>query len=145
MRGFSFFLRLGLLLGLGLVAFGMDEAEAASTPCAVARVVDGDTVILDCLGAGQFRARLMGFDTPETYRPRCNREALLGQAATRRLRALLDTPAGFSVELGGWDRYERRLITIAINGRDVGETLIAEGLALPYQRGRRPDWCAHLG
>lgn len=145
MRGFSFFIRLGLLLGLGLVAFGMDEAEAASTPCAVARVVDGDTVILDCLGAGQFRARLMGFDTPETYRPRCNREALLGQAATRRLRALLDTPAGFSVELGGWDRYERRLITIAINGRDVGETLIAEGLALPYQRGRRPDWCAHLG
>lgn len=145
MRGFSFFLRLGLLLGLGLVAFGMDGAEAASTPCAVARVVDGDTVILDCLGAGQFRARLMGFDTPETYRPRCNREALLGQAATRRLRALLDTPAGFSVELGGWDRYERRLITIAINGRDVGETLIAEGLALPYQRGRRPDWCAHLG
>lgn len=145
MRGFLLFLRLGLLLGLGLVAFGMDRAEAAATPCAVARVVDGDTVILDCLGTGQFRARLMGFDTPETHRPRCNREALLGQAATRRLRALLDTAAGFAVELGGWDRYERRLITIAINGRDVGETLIAEGLALPYQRGRRPDWCAHLG
>lgn len=145
MRGSLLFLRLGLLLGLGLVAFGMDRAKAASTPCAVARVIDGDTVILDCLGVGQFRARLMGFDTPETHRPRCNREALLGQAATRRLRALLDTPAGFSVELGGWDRYERRLITIAINGRDVGETLIAEGLALPYQRGRRPDWCAHLG
>lgn len=145
MRGSLLFLRLGLLLGLGLVAFGMDRAKAASTPCAVARVIDGDTVILDCLGVGQFRARLMGFDTPETHRPRCNREALLGQAATRRLRALLDTPAGFSVELGGWDRYERRLITIAINGRDVGETLIAEGLAFPYQRGRRPDWCAHLG
>lgn len=145
MHGFLLFLRLGLLLGLGLVAFGMDRAEAASAPCAVARVVDGDTVILDCLGVGQFRARLMGFDTPETHRPRCNREALLGQAATRRLRALLDTPAGFAVQLGGWDRYERRLITITINGRDVGETLIAEGLALPYQRGRRPDWCAHLG
>lgn len=145
MRNLLYSLRLGLLLGLGLVALAPNRAEAASTPCAVARVVDGDTVILDCLGAGQFRARLMGFDTPETHRPRCNREALLGQAATRRLRALLDTPAGFSVELGGWDRYDRRLITIAINGRDVGETLIAEGLALPYQRGRRPDWCAHLG
>ena len=145
MHGFLLFLRLGLLFGLGLVAFGMDQAEAASAPCAVARVVDGDTVVLNCLGVGQFRARLMGFDTPETHRPRCNREALLGQAATRRLRALLDTPAGFAVQLGGWDRYERRLITITINGRDVGDTLIAEGLALPYQRGRRPDWCAHLG
>ena len=145
MHGFLLSLRLGLLFGLGLVAFGMYRAEAASAPCAVARVVDGDTVILDCLGVGQFRARLMGFDTPETHRPRCNREALLGQAATRRLRALLDTPAGFAVQLGGWDRYERRLITITINGRDVGDTLIAEGLALPYQRGRRPDWCAHLG
>ena len=145
MHGFLLSLRLGLLFGLGLVAFGMYRAEAASAPCAVARVVDGDTVILDCLGMGQFRARLMGFDTPETHRPRCNREALLGQAATRRLRALLDTPAGFAVQLGGWDRYERRLITITINGSDVGDTLIAEGLALPYQRGRRPDWCAHLG
>ena len=105
MHGFLLSLRLGLLFGLGLVAFGMDLAEAASAPCAVARVVDGDTVILDCLGMGQFRARLMGFDTPETHRPRCNREALLGQAATRRLRALLDTPAGFAVQLGGWDRY----------------------------------------
>ncbi|WP_439137754.1 thermonuclease family protein [Roseicyclus sp.] len=145
MRELFSFLRLGLVLGLGIVALGADRAEAASTPCVVARVVDGDTVILDCLGTGQFRARLMGFDTPETHQPRCDREALLGQEATRRLRALLTAPAGITVELGGWDRYDRRLINIAVNGRDVGDTLIAEGLALPYQRGRRPDWCARLG
>lgn len=145
MRDVLSFFRLGLLLGLGLVALGTTRAEAASTPCAVARVVDGDTVILSCLGADTVRARLMGFDTPETHRPGCAREALLGQEATRRLRALLAAPGGITIELGGWDRYERRLITIAVNGRDVGETLIAEGLALPYRRGQRPDWCAGLG
>lgn len=145
MRDLFSLLRLGLLLCLGLVALGTSRAEAVSSVCAVARVVDGDTVILDCLGTGQFRARLMGFDTPETHRPSCNREALLGQEATRRLRALLAAPAAITIELGGWDRYDRRLISIAVNGRDVGATLIAEGLALPYQRGRRPDWCARLG
>lgn len=145
MRALFSILWLGLALGFGLVALGGNQAEAATAPCAVARVVDGDTVILDCLGLGQFRARLMGFDTPETHRPRCNQEAALGQAATRRLRALLDMPGAKAVELGGWDRYDRRLITITINGRDVGDTLIAEGLAQPYRRGQRPDWCARLG
>lgn len=145
MRALFSMLLLGVLLGVGLVAAGGNRAEAATAPCAVARVVDGDTVILDCLGQGQFRARLMGFDTPETHQPRCNHEALLGQQATRRLRALLDMPGTMAVALGGWDRYERRLITITINGRDVGDTLIAEGLALPYRRGQRPDWCAGRG
>jgi endonuclease YncB( thermonuclease family) len=110
----------------------------------VVRVIDGDTVDLDCLGEGRFRARLMGFDTPETYNPRCSAEAVLGQAATRRLRALVSDGRQIAAQLGRWDRYERRLVQLSVDGRDVGARLIAEGLALPYQGGRRPDWCARL-
>jgi len=34
---------------------------------------------------------------------------------------------------------------LRLDGRDVGATLIAEGLAVPYRGGARIDWCARLG
>lgn len=134
------------LLFLGFFVLLPDAAMArtGAPPCTVVRVVDGDTVDLNCLGTGQFRARLMGFDTPETHRPGCAEEALLGQAATRALRALVADARSIEADLGRWDRYNRRLVRLSIDGRDVGARLIAEGLALPYEGGRRVDWCARL-
>lgn len=131
---------------MGFLAFfpGPATAGVGAPPCAVVRVIDGDTVDLDCLGEGRFRARLTGFDTPETHRPGCAEEALAGQAATRRLRALVAASGQIDAQLGRWDRYDRRLVQLSVDGRDVGARLIAEGLALPYQGGRRPDWCARL-
>ena len=135
-----------ILALVGFLAFFPNPATASvgAPPCAVVRVIDGDTVDLDCLGEGRFRARLTGFDTPETHRPGCAEEALAGQAATRRLRALVAASGQIDAQLGRWDRYDRRLVQLSVDGRDVGARLIAEGLALPYGGGRRPDWCARL-
>ena len=114
--------------------------------CQVTRVIDGDTVDLRCAGSSTaLRARLMGFDTPETYEPRCAAEANLGQRATRRLRNLVRQSVRTDVQFDGIDRYDRRLVRLRLDGRDVGDILIAEGVALPYGGGRRPDWCARLG
>jgi len=38
------------------------------------------------------------------------------------------------------DRYGRKLRNVAVDDRDVGETLSAEGLARAYGGGRR-SWC----
>lgn len=139
---------LGLVALLFMTVFAISPEQASAStvapPCAVVRVVDGDTVDLECLGEGRFRARLMGFDTPETHRPGCAEEALLGQAATRALRALVADARTIEADLSRWDRYNRRLVRLSIDGRDVGARLIAEGLALPYEGGRRIDWCARL-
>ncbi len=101
-------------------------------------VVDGDTFRM----AGQ-RIRIADIDTPETHPPRCAREAELGEAATRRLHALLN---GGAVRLHpidrDADRYGRKLRTVTVDGRGVGATLISEGLARPYRGGPRADWCA---
>jgi len=100
-------------------------------------VVDGDTFRM----AGD-KIRIADIDTPETHPARCPEEARLGAAATQRLQALLNSGAVTLHPIDrDTDRYGRKLRRVEVNGRGVGDTLIAEGLARPY-RGRRMDWCA---
>lgn len=100
-------------------------------------VVDGDTFRI-----GGVKIRIADIDTPETHPARCPREARLGAAATRRLQALLN---GGGVTLAAIDRdadrYGRKLRIVSVDGRGVGETLVAEGLARRYEGGRRAGWC----
>lgn len=99
-------------------------------------VVDGDTFRMD--GA---RIRIADIDTPETRPARCPREATLGAAATRRLHTLLNAGVVALHPIDrDTDRYGRKLRRVTVDGRGVGDTLVAEGLARPY-RGRRMGWC----
>jgi micrococcal nuclease len=99
-------------------------------------VVDGDTFYVN--GA---KVRIAGIDAPETHPPRCAEEARLGNAATERLRALLNSGA---VTMSAIDRdrdgYGRLLRNVAVNGADVGEAMISAGVAREYGSGRQP-WC----
>lgn len=96
-------------------------------------VVDGDTLWL-----GREKARIANIDTPELHSPKCPSERALAIAARNRLHALLQTP--FVVWRGSQDRYGRTLVRITVEGRDVGEVLVAEKHARPY-RGKREPWC----
>jgi len=118
---------------------------AGARDCSVTRVVDGDTVDLSCPGEGRFRARLMGFDTPETYRARCQAERRLGEAAGQRLGELAARARTSEARFFGYDRYDRRLARLWLDGTDVASTLVSEGLAVRYTGGRRIDWCTRLG
>lgn len=99
-------------------------------------VVDGDTFWL----AGE-KYRIADIDTPETHPPRCEGEALLGRRATERLQALLNQ-GPFSLESGEreTDRYGRNLRIVTRDGQSIGAMLVSEGLARPWDGGRRP-WC----
>jgi micrococcal nuclease len=144
-----------------VVAATLGYARAEEVPAGRLLVVDGDTVALptDCHavvgpGAGpdgrlicrQERIRLEAIDAPESWRSRCAAEAALAERATRRLGELLATgPA--TIARHGHDRYGRTLATVTVAGRDVGATLTAEGLALPWSPGaeawaqRLKTWC----
>ena len=130
--------RLGLLWLV--VVFG---ATIATDACAERidpasfLVIDGDTIELH----GQ-TVRLVGFDTPETWKPGCDFERILGQQATDRLVELVDSGRGVDVMmLPGRDRYNRGLGRLFIGNVDVSEILTTEGLARPYEGGRREGWC----
>jgi micrococcal nuclease len=99
-------------------------------------VVDGDTSWID----GE-KVRIADIDAPETHPSRCAEEARLGDAATARLRALLNTgPVELVSADRDTDRYGRKLRIVMQNGRSVGTTLADEGLARRWE-GRRRTWC----
>jgi endonuclease YncB( thermonuclease family) len=100
-------------------------------------VVDGDTFKYQGV-----TIRIEDIDTPETHRPRCQYEADLGARATTRLKELLNAGPFEVVHDGGRDedRYGRKLRVVERGGRSLGQVLVDEGLARPWE-GRRRSWC----
>lgn len=131
------------LLGLYGAANYMDPRfDLSDDGCRVSYVYDGDTVELSC-GGETLRARIVGLDTPETRDAKCAAEKALGDRATDRLRVLITT-GPVTLKSQGYDKYGRVLAQMAVNGRDVADTLIDEGYAVAYRGGSRINWCAKL-
>ncbi|WP_292113666.1 thermonuclease family protein [Mesorhizobium sp.] len=102
--------------------------------------MDGDTVIID-----RHHIRIANIDAPEIHQYKCETELRLGLLAKRRMAELLEegpivVHQGDPTSGRRIDRYGRMLATIEIGGEDVGEILIAEGLARRWT-GRRRTWC----
>lgn len=100
-------------------------------------VVDGDTI----KAPYGVTYRLTGFDTPELHFAKCDYEHALGLAAKYRLEVLLLKGEVRVIESGKLDKYGRTLAAVEVDGNDVGKILIKEGLARPYEGGRRKSWC----
>ncbi|MFH1797257.1 MAG: thermonuclease family protein [Pseudomonadota bacterium] len=99
-------------------------------------VVDGDTFVLNGKAV-----RVADIDTPEAGNPKCRREAELAAKATRRLRELLNAgPLDLVALSRDEDIYGRKLRTVMRDGRSIGDTLIAEGLARRWTGSKR-SWC----
>ena len=100
-------------------------------------VVDGDTFWLD----GE-KVRIADINAPETHGAGCPAEQARGEAATRRLIALLNAgPVALEVNGRATDRYGRALRVVTRAGKSLGAQLVDEGLAERWQ-GRRGNWCA---
>lgn len=101
-------------------------------------VIDGDTIRWN----GE-KVRLVGFNTPEISEPQCAAEATKGKQAKLRLQQLLNSGSvSFSATVDrDRDRYGRLLREVRVDGRDVAELMISEGLAEPYSGGQKRDWC----
>jgi endonuclease YncB( thermonuclease family) len=112
--------------------------ETIDVPPSSIRVIDGDTIAI-----GDVRVRLMGYDTPETHRPSCAKEAAMGNLATMLMRGIIADATSVTLDVEeGLDRYDRALARITIDGRDPFWVIEAAGLARHYDGGARPDWCA---
>jgi micrococcal nuclease len=102
------------------------------------RAIDGDTI-----ACGKIHVRIVNVDTPELGAgARCPAEAALAERA-RRFTA--EQIVGTHVEIRPdarrpYDRYGRTLARVIVDGVDLGEALVAAGLAREWDGKRRP-WC----
>lgn len=147
--------RFYLKLVIGVALFGLlilptlaDLVNAAMRPvagldgtCRIIRVVDGDTVTLICPEEGIQSARLLGFDTPEKYAPKCLAEFLAAEQASWHLRTLIQKAARLQVTFDGRDQYGRALARLELDGVDVARLMIRAGHARAYGGGLRGGWC----
>ncbi|MGK7451600.1 thermonuclease family protein, partial [Salmonella enterica] len=91
----------------------------------IARVIDGDTVVVLTAPATEVRIRLAGIDAPEK-----------GQPFRQRARQFLASRvAGRVVEISGdsRDRYGRILGTLWADCRDINAELVCGGMAWAYR------------
>lgn len=135
-------------IALLIVPMLADGALAVARPisvgtakCRILQVVDGDTVNLWCDKTGFEKARLVGFDTPELFSPKCAAEAIAAQNAKWALRATLLSGKSLRMERGKLDRYGRRLVTIRVNGAALSDLMIKSGNARAYGGAARQGWC----
>lgn len=100
-------------------------------------VIDGDSFRF-----GGEAVRLAGIDTPEIGGAQCADERARGEAAERRLHALLNAGEVQLVRVGGRDRdrFGRLLRDAEVDGASVSEALVAEGFARRWT-GQREPWC----
>ncbi len=108
-------------------------AAAAAIACVA---VDGDTI-----KCGNETIRLQNIDAAEIH-GRCPYETDLAQRAKSfTARRLTEGEIEIVVDRSyPRDRHGRTIAWVKIAGRDLGEDLMAAGLARPWE-GRRKPWC----
>lgn len=145
---------LSVIPGSVLAALGFALPLAAAEPAlrgpvAVeqARVIDGDTLeVVALIWLDQrvtTRVRLEGIDTPER-RSQCVAEREAAAAASRLAVTWLEQHRSVVLRDLIHDKYGRRVVgrvQSADGSSDLGETLIAQGLARRYDGGRKQPWC----
>ncbi len=139
-----------LLLPFLLAAPAVEAAAAAGdiqgpVEAVVERVVDGDTVRVSArIWVDQYvsvSVRLKNVDAPELFRPQCPAEKNKARAAKDFVEAMLGAGAATLRDIEH-DKYGGRVAAHleTASGEDVGEALLAEGLAVAM--GDPDPWCS---
>ncbi|MGB2533805.1 MAG: thermonuclease family protein [Candidatus Puniceispirillum sp.] len=125
-----------MICGAGLsitpASMAADDPFEIGGKVTVTRISDGDS-----LRSGSLRIRLFGIDAPEIKQV-CHYESSLkwpcGVDARDRLTELVKTAAYLDCKLRDTDRYGRLVMQCFANEKDIGRTLVEEGMAVAYER-----------
>jgi len=108
-------------------------------------IYDADTFFIACESCMNKKrgVRVLGVDAPE-IKGKCKWEKHVARQAKRftvgKLRAAQNIELVVNTKRR-YDRYNRLLASVLINGIDLGQMLLDAGLARPYSGGKRKGWC----
>lgn len=145
-------------LALGGIVAVSDAAFNTSYQATVERVIDGDTVVVSVsLAPGLVQSihmRERDLDTPEKRRggrggAQCDAELEAGRKVTALVEQLLPPGTEIGLENVGIGKYAGRWVGDIMfqlpgggNPVDLGDWLIGQGLAVPYDGGTKAKvWC----
>lgn len=120
------FTRFAAVFGLAIAATLSGCLPHDSFEARCVKVYDGDTIEVMAGGPKSLRVRLHAIDAPEKSQPFSN-------VARQRTRELVEGKR-VRVEVRDRDQYDRLVARVYIDGRDLSEQLIREGLAWHYTR-----------
>ena len=114
----------------------------------IIRVIDGDTVEIEAnfLPAPlkpSLKLRIYGIDTPEKKsRAKCDLEAELSKKATAFTQKVINESISKKIKIRKWDKYGGRVLgDIILDGKSLEALLLNEGLAKPYDGGKKSSLC----
>lgn len=119
----------GVLAAVAAMLMGCTHSRAQTWTAQVVHVQDGDTIYVHAPGqAHAVSVRIQGIDAPEICQA-------WGPQARQALQALVQQ-GPVSLLGRGHDSYGRTLAQVFLQGQDVGRTMVAQGHAWSYRRGR---------
>ncbi len=117
----------GLMLSLVATA-----PAALAWPARVLNVTDGDTLTVKNRNTLAIEdIRLSGIDTPEVDHGPGHRGQPFGENAKNALASLVDNRM-IDVQPNGAKSYDRTVARVSVDGNDVGEALVRQGMAWQY-------------
>ena len=131
------------LFSLGVIS----PATQAGYPAELIRVIDGDTVRLSIeVWPDLFvetSIRVDGIDTPEKGgRAKCESERRAAEVTTQYTVDFMALSEQIVVSEVKHGKFAGRMLgRISVDGVDLGQVLVAAGLAREYQGGARATWC----
>jgi endonuclease YncB( thermonuclease family) len=113
----------------------------------ILRVIDGDTIKIEAKWMPaplpkEMSVRLNNIDTPEKgHRSKCELEQILSAKATEFTKTKVKESKKQEVIIYKFEKYGRLLADIVLDDKNLSKMLIENNLAVPYEGGRKRDWC----
>ncbi len=110
------------------------------------RCYDGDTCTFSIPGVhvlfgGRIPVRVVGIDTPE-IKGKCKQEKTLATNARDFVRRTLRNARRIDLLNAKRGKYFRVVARVLADGKDIGQTLIDQGMAVEYDGGTKTkNWC----
>ena len=102
---------------------------------------DGDTCYI-YIDNRKEKIRLLELDTPEISKPKCEKEYLRGIEARDFINQLIEDANSIIIETDySKDYFGRTLAYLIVDGVDVSNLIIEQGMGVKYQKGEKNDWC----